>query len=430
MYKGKKVSVIIAAAGSARRMRGVDKIFMKLGDRPVLAHVLSHFAENPAVDEIVLAVREDQIARCRGEIAESYGAGKVAGIVPGGNERPDTVRNALQALSPDTELILVQDGARPFSDAAVTERVLEAACRSGAAVPAVPVKDTIKMVSIGKDGETVVATPERSRLRAVQTPQGFDADLLRNAYDLSAATDDEEREAMASVTDDASLAEQLGRNVLVVEGSEDNIKITTTEDIEKAEMILRRRKTTGHQPTPESAKGEAAVNGEEYGFPRTGIGFDVHAFAEDRKLILGGVEIPYEKGLAGHSDADVLVHALMDALLGACGLRDIGYYFPDSDPAYKGANSMALLARVVEMLREHSHRVINVDIVVMAQEPKLSPHIEQMKKNIADVLGVPEAFVGVKATTTERLGFTGRKEGIAAQAVATVTGRGSQAQQM
>ena len=421
MYKGKKVSVIIAAAGSARRMRGVDKIFMKLGDRPVLAHVAGNFAEDPAVDELVLAVREDQIPRCRDEVAEKYGAGKVAGIVPGGKERPDTVRNALRAVSPDTEIILVQDGARPFADPEMTERVLEAVCRSGAAVPAVPVKDTIKMVSVGKNGETVVATPERSRLRAVQTPQGFDAALLRNAYDLSGAVDEAELAAMSAVTDDASLAEQLGRNVLVVEGSEDNIKITTAEDIEKAEMILRRRRETAGTVPPEA---ETSGQAEEQAvFPRTGIGFDVHAFAEDRKLILGGVEIPYERGLAGHSDADVLIHAVMDALLGACGLRDIGYYFPDNDPAYKGADSAVLLSRVAELLAEHSYRIINVDAVVMAQEPKLSPHIEQMRENIAAALGIPAASVGVKATTTERLGFTGRKEGIAAQAVAAVIRR-------
>lgn len=419
MYKGKKVSVIIAAAGSARRMRGVDKIFMDLGGRPVLAHVVAHFAMDPAVDEMVLAVREDQISRCRSEIVEKYGAGKVVGVVPGGKERPDTVRNALEAISPDAGLILVQDGARPFSDPEMTARVLEAACRSGAAVPAVPVKDTIKMVSIGKNGETVVATPERSRLRAVQTPQGFEAALLRNAYDLSGTTDEAELAAMSAVTDDASLAEQLGREVIVVAGSEDNIKITTTEDIEKAEMILSRREESAQQA---QAEPEGNTNGHSV-FPRTGIGFDVHAFAEERKLILGGVEIPYEKGLAGHSDADVLIHAVMDALLGACGLRDIGYYFPDNDPAFNGADSTVLLSRVAGLLTERSCRIINVDSVVMAQEPKLSPYIEQMKENIAEALGISTASVGVKATTTERLGFTGRREGIAAQAVASVISR-------
>ncbi len=410
MYKGKKVSVIIAAAGSARRMRGIDKIFMELGDRPVLARVVKNFEDDPHIDEIVIAVSDDQVRRCRAEIVERFQYGKVAEILPGGGERPDSVRKALQAVSEDAELLLVQDGARPFSDPEMTARVLEAACESGAAVPAVPVKDTIKVVSEEEGRETVCATPERNTLRAVQTPQGFEAGLLRKAYgagpeggtDLPAVS-------LQGVTDDASLAEAMGRKVLVVEGSEDNIKITTAEDVEKAQMIMKRREAGKKDETP-----------SPFPVQRTGIGFDVHAFAEDRKLILGGVEIPYEKGLAGHSDADVLVHAAMDALLGACALRDIGYYFPDSDPAYEGADSLELLSRVAGILSEEGWRVVNVDCVVMAQEPKLAPHIGKMKENIARALEIPEGSVGVKATTTERLGFTGRKEGIAAQAVASV----------
>ena len=320
MYQGKKVSVIIAAAGSARRMRGIDKIFMNLGDRPVLAHVVQNFADDPAVDEIVLALREDQIQRCRSEIVDKYGNGKTAGIVPGGKERSDTVRSALKIISPDTEIILVQDGARPFSDREITARVLEAALKTGAAVPAIQVKDTIKIIDSGQKGETVVATPDRSRLRAVQTPQAFEAALLKNAYGLSGNADGaEDFSEKAVVTDDASLAEQLGREVLVVQGSEDNIKITTAEDVEKAELILNRRMGSDRE---EEAK--PSVSSENRGIPRTGTGFDVHAFEDGRKLILGGVEIPYIKGLAGHSDADVLIHAIMDALLGACSLRDIG----------------------------------------------------------------------------------------------------------
>ena len=414
MYKGKKVSVIIAAAGSARRMRGIDKIFMDLGDRPVLAQVVKNFEEDPHVDEIVIAVRDDQVRRCRKEIVEQYHYGKVAGILPGGGERPDSVRQALQAVSEDAGLVLVQDGARPFSDREMTARVLEAACESGAAVPAVAVKDTIKVVNEEDGREVVRETPDRSCLRAVQTPQAFDAGLLRKAYGAFPAG----REAVPAVsldgvTDDASLAEAMGRKVIVVEGSEDNIKITTAEDVEKAQMIMERRNAGEKKSGPERIL-------PPFPAQRTGIGFDVHAFAEDRKLILGGVEIPYERGLAGHSDADVLIHAIMDALLGACALRDIGFYFPDTDPAYKGADSMKLLSRVAELLSEEGWTVVNVDSVIMAQEPKLAPHIETMKENIARALGIPEGAVGVNATTTERLGFTGRKEGIAAQAVASV----------
>ena len=411
MYKGKKVSVIVAAAGSARRMRGIDKLFMRLGDRSVLAQVVKSFEENPFVDEIVISVREERIGHCRNEMEEDYGYRKIAAIVPGGAERPESVKNALNAVASDTDIILVQDGARPFADAEMTLRVLEAVCVSGAAVPAVPVKDTIKVIENGSAGEAfVTATPERSSLRAVQTPQGFQADLLRRAYGLSGDGEILPQD-LSSATDDASLVERLGRQVFVVEGSEDNIKITTPEDVEKAELILGRREGSGGtEPSRDNSRR----------IPRTGIGFDVHAFAEGRRLILGGVDIPYEKGLAGHSDADVLVHAIMDALLGAAALRDIGYYFPDNDPAFKGADSMMLLSRVVELLDEHSLDIVNVDAVVMAQAPKLAPHIETMKKNIAAVLKIPENCVGVKATTTERLGFTGRGEGIAAQAVAVL----------
>lgn len=411
MYKGKKVSVIIAAAGSARRMRGIDKLFMRLGDRSVLAQVVRSFERDPFVDEIVISVRENQVGRCRDEMIEKYGYRKIAAVVPGGAERPESVKNALNAVAGDTDIILVQDGARPFTDAEMISRVLEAVCVSGAAVPAVPVKDTIKVIENGSGGEAfVTATPERSSLRAVQTPQGFQADLLRRAYGLSGDGEILPQD-LSAATDDASLVERLGSRVLVVEGSEDNIKITTPEDVEKAELILGRR---------EGSEGAEAFRDDLRRVPRTGIGFDVHAFAEGRRLILGGVDIPYEKGLAGHSDADVLVHAIMDALLGAAALRDIGYYFPDSDPAFKGADSRMLLARVVELLEEQSWSIVNIDAVMMAQAPKLAPYIETMKKNIAAVLKIPENCVGVKATTTERLGFTGRGEGIAAQAVAVL----------
>ena len=419
MFQGKHVSVIIAAAGSARRMRGIDKIFMKLGDRPVLAQVVKNFEGHPSVDEIVIAVREDQVPRC-GQLEEEYAWQKVTAILPGGQERPDTVRRALDAVSREAGIILVQDGARPFADSGIISRILEAVHESGAAVPVIPVKDTIKFVENGESGMYVAGTPERSRLRAVQTPQGFDAELLRKLYGIPENPGDTWQPAeMDGVTDDASLAERAGCQVRAVEGSEDNLKITTAEDVEKAELILRRR--SGETPRGQQDAGEKT--GWFPQLPRTGIGFDVHAFAENRKLILGGVEIPYEKGLAGHSDADVLVHAIMDALLGACALRDIGYYFPDTDPAYEGADSMVLLSRVRELLEKDSWQIVNVDAVVMAQAPKLSPHIGQMKQNIASVLALPEDAVGVKATTTERLGFTGRKEGIAVQAVASVIRR-------
>ena len=263
-------------------------------------------------------------------------------------------------------------------------------------------RDTIKITTAESDRLFVEGTPDRDTLRAVQTPQGFSAGILRSVYER---LEDGSLSDPGKITDDASLAEAAGIRVAVVDGSEDNIKITTRSDIPKAEMILDGRSAAARPH-----------RSAELSYPRIGTGFDVHAFADDRRLVIGGVEIPYEKGLAGHSDADVLIHAIMDAALGACALRDIGFYFPDSDPAFEGADSMKLLEKTAAIIRDESFEIINVDSTVIAQAPKLAPYIETMRANIAAALGLTVSSVGVKATTTERLGFTGRKEGIAAQA--------------
>lgn len=433
MYKNRKVTAIIVAAGSARRMGGIDKQYAELAGMPVLARSVAAFENDPYVDDIIIVVRGGDEKRCRCDIIEKFGFSHVVAVIAGGAERQDSVRAALEVVMgaasvcmgeipdgsggslpaaacigefPDgsggrndgrTGLVLVHDGARPLVSRHVIDAVIEGCAACGAAIPAIPVKDTIKQVTASEHNAgrlTVSSTPERSSLRAVQTPQGFDAALLKRAYDTCGPD--------TSVTDDASLVESLGEHVYIVEGDEMNIKITTPSDLGRAEQLLN-----------DAASLTTCA-------PRTGMGYDVHAFAENRKLILGGVDIPHERGLLGHSDADVLIHAVMDALLGAAALGDIGRHFPDTDPAYKGISSLLLLGHVADLLHSRGWNIINIDATVIAQRPKIAPHIPQMKKNIAEVLKISESQINIKGTTTERLGFTGREEGIASQAVASI----------
>ena len=398
MYKNKKTAAVIVAAGSGRRMGGqINKQYIKLGDVPVLARSFRIFAKNPYIDTIVIAVKKDEEDRCLREAVASCDFPGQVKVIAGGAERYDSVIACLDALPDDTDYVLIHDGARPLASRALTDRVLEACSIHGAAIPGIPVKDTIKCLRSDTADPVIAQTPDRSLLRAVQTPQGFDLALLRQAY--AALTDP------SGLTDDASAVEAAGIPVYIVEGEEMNIKITTPSDVTQAENLLSADRT----PAPFPA-----------GLPRTGTGFDVHAFAENRKLILGGVDIPYEKGLLGHSDADVLVHAIMDALLGAAAMGDIGKHFPDTDQQYKDADSLVLLSRVGSLLSEAGYSTINIDATVIAQRPRISPFIPAMKKNIAEVLKISESQINIKGTTTERLGFTGRGEGIAAQAAASI----------
>ncbi|MGC9319757.1 MAG: 2-C-methyl-D-erythritol 2,4-cyclodiphosphate synthase, partial [Armatimonadota bacterium] len=286
----------------------------------------------------------------------------------------------------------VHDGARPLVDQGTIERSIDVAVRRGAAVAAIPATDTLKRCA--PDGR-IDSTPPRRELYHAQTPQTFRYDLLLEAHERAA------REGL-DVTDDAQLVERMGHPVYVSEGHRDNFKITTREDLARAEWLLRRRA------------------GREVSTMRVGIGYDVHGFAEGRPLILGGVRIEHDRGLAGHSDADVLFHAIADALLGAAALGDLGAHFPDTDPQYAGADSGELAARVVAMLADRGFRPANVDATVICQAPKLAPHIAAMRANIASALGMDTSAVSVKATTTERLGFEGRGEGIAAQATVLI----------
>lgn len=429
MYKNRKVTAVIVAAGSARRMGGINKQYAELAGMPVLARSVAAFDNDPFVDEIVIVARSGEEDRCRRDIVEKYGFRRVSAVVPGGAERQDSVRAALGVVfggaagreagscgaevsdggggrddGRDVGLVLIHDGARPLVPRTVIDAVIDGCAARGAAIPAVSVKDTIKQIHLSDSRAVVSFTPERSLLRAVQTPQGFDAALLMRAYDACAPD--------TAVTDDASLVEALGAPVYIVDGDEMNIKITTPSDLGRAEQLLNG--SSAYDPGINDPVAAVAR------VPRTGMGYDVHAFAENRKLILGGVNIPHDRGLLGHSDADVLIHAVMDALLGAAALGDIGKHFPDTDLRYKGISSLLLLGHVSELLSSHGWTIVNIDVTVIAQRPKIAPHIPQMKKIMAEVLKISESQINIKGTTTERLGFTGREEGIASQAVASI----------
>ena len=383
----KRVSAVLVAAGSSTRM-GFDKLSFDLGGETVLHRSIRAFEQDPLVTEIVLvagknrAFVEQQAVDCT----------KPVQIVTGGTTRAESAKNGVLAAA--GELVAVHDAARPFVSQAVITAALEAAARCGAAAPAVPVKDTIKAAARGNgktvpDACLVYTTPDRSTLYAVQTPQCFDrAEYLAALEELDA-------EKVRLVTDDCSLFELTGRAVQLTQGDYANYKITTREDLPRPEQKEEHKMRIGH-------------------------GYDVHRLVEGRKLILGGVEVPYEKGLLGHSDADVLAHAVMDAVLGAAALGDIGQHFPDTAKEYEGADSLALARRVAEILREHGYRIENIDSTILCQRPKLASYIPAMRQKLADAFGMPVDAVSVKATTEEHLGFTGEGLGIAAHAVALI----------
>lgn len=384
-----RVTAIIAAAGRSTRMGGgINKVFIPLFGRPVLMYSVALLATCPEVRQLIVVASPDQVATVREMIAQEPPAQPWL-VVPGGRERQDSVYQALAAADPTAEIILVHDGARPLAERDLVRRVLDAAQRDGAACAAVPLKDTVKVV---KENGVITHTPDRRRLWAVQTPQAFAAPLLKEAH----------RRAHAEgyyATDDAALVERLGRSAVVVEGSYRNLKITTPEDLTMARALLA---------------------GEPGQLPRVGHGYDVHRLVPGRPLVLGGVMVPHKLGLAGHSDADVLLHAIMDALLGAAALGDIGRHFPPDDDRYKDIDSTVLLAQVRDKIAACGLAVHNIDATVVAERPRLVPYISAMRRRIAQVLKCPEAAVNVKATTTEGLGFAGRQEGIAAHAVAAL----------
>lgn len=364
----KAVTAIIVAAGTSSRM-GFDKLAAPLSGTTVLGASAAAFDAHPLITQIVLVHGENKA------LVQAVAAActKPVVLVSGGKTRGQSVANGVKAAS--GQLVAIHDGARPFVSADVISGAILAAAQWGAAAPAVPVKDTIKQAHDGR----VQATPPRSSLWAVQTPQCFE----RSVYLELLQTIDS-----AALTDDCQLFEQAGRPVRLTTGDYANYKITTPEDL----------------------KGDTQM--------RIGHGYDVHKLAEGRPLIIGGVKIPYEKGLLGHSDADVLTHAVMDALLGACALGDIGRHFPDTDPAYKGADSIALARNVAGLVKQQGWRVQNIDATILCERPKLAPHILKMRQNLAEALGLEVESINVKATTEEGLGFTGQGQGIAVHVVA------------
>ncbi len=372
--------LILLAGGSGSRMHApVNKVFLPLRGKAVLRRSAEAFAGRVAGIVTVCRPQEEETVR---ELLAGLRVPELR-YASGGETRQASVRAGLDALPGECTHVLIHDGARCLVDAETIDNVMEAALRQGSAVPCVPVTDTIRDV----EGKLL----EREQLRAMQTPQGFSRALIAEAHRAAAA------EGFIG-TDDAALTARLGHAVTLVPGSRRNLKITTPEDLIMAEAFLREQ-------------------GPAF---RIGHGYDVHRLVPERRLILCGVDIPHSLGLLGHSDADVALHALMDAMLGACALGDIGQHFPDSDPAYRGISSVLLLEKVKDLLQQEGWGVVNADVTIAAQKPKLLPYIPAMRQRIADALGLPVGQISVKATTTEHLGFEGEEKGISATAVALV----------
>ena len=426
-----KIAVIIPAAGRSHRMRGIDKVFLDLAGRPVLMRTVEVFRSvlGECVPVIVAIGRRD-LLRAQ-EVLRDVSH---VSVVAGGESRQQSVANALTLVDEHVEYVLVHDGARPLLKADDLEafvrrglggsqgeslgesqsnplEILEMPKMPEAWMMAVPVKDTVKRV----DGNgRVLQTLCREELWLAQTPQMFKGALLRAVHAEAKAQGFEG-------TDEAALVEWQGHDVVVFQGSYDNIKITTPEDVEYARSVLAARDLEVRQSEVSGVAAEKGVAVEEAHSlqprMRCGLGYDMHVLVEGRLLVLGGVTIPCERGLLGHSDADVLIHSLIDALLGALALGDIGKIFPDSDGRYQDISSIILLREVAAMVRDHGYAVSHIDTVICAQKPRLSPYIESMRRNLAVCLGLAADQISVKATTTEGLGPEGRGEGISAQAV-------------
>lgn len=381
------VGAIIVAAGNSSRMNGINKLLADIDGICVLGRTLINFEECSEIDYIIVVTRNDMLEKVK-EIVDEYGIKKVINVVPGGVTRQKSVKNGISVCPNDTEVIAIHDGARPFADRRLIENVIINCKLYGATVPGVKVKDTVKVI----ENDFVKNTPDRDSLFNIQTPQAFDFELYKVA--LNSAENDN-----VSFSDDSQLFEYAGKKVFLTEGNYRNIKITTAEDIEIAGNFAR------------------CIKRENKMTIKVGHGYDVHKLADNRKLILGGVEIPYERGLLGHSDADVLVHSIMDAILGAMGKGDIGRLFPDSDDSYKDISSLYLLEQVVKLMDDENYSVGNIDCTIIAQKPKLSKFATQMSQNIARICKISEENVNIKATTEEGLGFTGTGEGIAVHSV-------------
>ena len=393
-------AVIVAAGRGTRMGLARNKVLYPLCGEAIVVRTVRAFVRSGLFDGGIVVVTGAQDMAGLRALLDAAGLGACA-VVEGGADRQESVRRGLEACDPGAEIIAIHDGARPLVTREVIEASIESAKAYGSGVAAVPLKDTVKQVD---ERGCVLSTPRRDGLRAVQTTQTFDAALIRQAHARYAGSAER-------ATDDATLLEWMGHTVRLTPGDAENIKLTTPEDMLLAAQVLIRR----GEAKDEAKKEEAAM--------RIGHGYDVHRLVEGRRLILCGVEIPYEKGLLGHSDADVALHALTDALLGAAAMGDIGRHFPDTDPAFKDADSGLLLDHIMGLVWEKGYAVGNVDVTIIAQRPKLKDYIERMRMNVASHLRVDPDCVNVKATTTEKLGFEGEGLGISAHAVACLVRR-------
>ena len=394
------VAAIIAAGGRGVRL-GADrpKQFLALAGRSILDLSIDALIASDRIDEIVVAVPPDHLAATAA--AWAGGAGKPLTFVVGGARRQDSVANAFAKTSAGAGIIGIHDAARPFVTAGVIARAIDAAAAHGAAIAAMPVRDTVKQAgaSVADGSWPITATIPRDSIFLAQTPQAFRREVLARALEAGHAID---------ATDEAMLVERLGLPVQIVEGEAGNIKVTTPEDLATAQAVaLQGRRAEG--------------DGFSHRQLRVGNGYDLHRLVEGRPLILAGVTIPFERGLDGHSDADIVCHAVTDAVLGATAIGDIGRLFPDTDPKWKGADSMALLRGAMMHVHAAGYRVSNVDVTVIAQKPKLLPYLQAMRENLAAALGVDVSAVSVKGKTNEGVDSMGRGEAMACHAVALIT---------
>ena len=374
----KTAVALIVAAGSGSRMGGdIPKQYRPIAGKAVLAHAVDALISHPAIDAVRVVVGDGQQHLAQQALANR----PVGELIVGGLERADSVRAGLGALEAD--IVLVHDAARPFCPHDVIDRLLAALDHAEGAVPVLALADTL-----ARAGATLGDPVDRQGLVRVQTPQAFNYASLVEAYGQWSGP---------SPTDESTVLRAAGREVAVVEGNPMLEKLTTEADWQRAEVWQSARLV-----------------------PRTGMGFDVHAFSGAGPIMIGGISIPHERGLAGHSDADVVLHAITDALLGAAALGDIGTHFPPSDLRWKGADSSIFLAHAAQVLRAAGGTIDFVDCTVICEAPKIGPHRDAIRSRVAEIIGLPPGSVSIKATTTERLGFTGRREGIAAQAVANV----------
>lgn len=387
-----RASAIILAGGVGSRMESdKSKQFIKIFGKTVLERTVSAFDQSEKINEIIVVARCEEMDDVRSLLGKIEHL-KPLKIVCGGACRAESAKNGFLSVDDKCDYVAIHDGARCLISTQMINKVVEKAYIYGAATAVCGISDTVK--SVDCDGK-IVSTIPREYLSRAQTPQVFSKKIYKRALD--------ECKDLSRITDDNMLVEGLGVEIYTVDIGQTNIKITTKEDIIFAKNIL-------------IGRGE----GEVCGF-RIGHGYDVHKLINGRKMIIGGVEIPYDKGLLGHSDADVLLHAIMDSILGAAALGDIGRHFPDTSDEYKGASSLHLLAKVAEMIKGEGYAVVNIDATLILQKPKIASYVPKMISNIAFALGVSQNCINVKATTEETLGFTGREEGASAHAVTILT---------